>query len=204
MAAAAPDARHHSRDNRYTGTAIALHWLIALGIAVAFGMGLTMTDIPGITPTKLRLFNWHKWLGVTLLALATARLLWRLFHPAPPLPPSLPAWQRLAAEATHRALYVLMFAIPLSGYFYSLAAGIPVVYLGLVPLPVLIGPNPALKPILKDLHYWLNMGMAALVIAHAAAALQHHFLARDDVLKRMLPARRQPFPISKPTGRSVQ
>lgn len=177
-----------SSGNRYTGTAIALHWLIALGIVVAFGMGLTMTDIPGITPTKLKLFNWHKWLGVTLLALVTVRLLWRLLHPAPKLPLSMPAWQRWVAEITHYALYVLMFAIPLSGYFYSLAAGFPVVYLGLIPLPVLIDPNPALKPILKELHYWLNMGMAVLVIAHAAAALKHHFFERDDILKRMLPA----------------
>lgn len=173
--------------NHYTRTAKWLHWLMALGIIAAFGMGLIMTDMPGITPSKLRLFNWHKWLGVTLLALATARVLWRLSHTAPALPLSIPKWQRLVAEYTHYALYVLLFAIPLSGYFYSLAAGFPIVYLGLIPLPVLIDPNPELKPLLKAVHYWLNMGLAGLVIAHAGAALKHHFINRDDILKRMLP-----------------
>ncbi|MET0378735.1 MAG: cytochrome b [Spongiibacteraceae bacterium] len=173
--------------NRYTRTAMLLHWLMALGIITAFGMGLTMTDIPGITPTKLRLFNWHKWLGVTLLALATIRVLWRLSHPAPPLPVAMPKWQQFVAESTHYALYVLLFAIPLSGYLYSLAAGFPIVYLGLIPLPVVIDPNPELKPVLKAVHYWLNMGLAGLVIAHAGAALKHHFIDRDDILKRMLP-----------------
>lgn len=173
--------------NRYTRTAIFLHWLMALGIITAFGMGLTMTDMPGITPTKLRLFNWHKWLGVTLLALATARVLWRLSHTVPPLPAAMPKWQQFVAETTHCALYVLLFAIPLSGYFYSLAAGFPIVYLGVIPLPVLIGPNTELKPLLKAVHFWLNMGLAGLVIAHIGAALKHHFIDRDDILKRMLP-----------------
>lgn len=173
--------------NRYTRTAMLLHWLMALGIVTAFGMGLTMTDMPGITPTKLRLFNWHKWLGVTLLALATLRVLWRLSHTVPPLPASMPKWQQFVAEFTHYALYVLLFAIPLSGYFYSLAAGFPIVYLGLIPLPVLIDPNPELKPLLKAVHFWLNMGLAGLVIAHVGAALKHHFIDRDDILKRMLP-----------------
>lgn len=174
----------------YSRTAIALHWLIALGIVIAFGMGLTMTSMPGITPLKLRLFNWHKWLGVTLLALATIRLLWRLSHPAPPLPTSIPRWQRIVAEGTHYGLYVLMFAIPLSGYFYSLAAGFPVVYLGLIPLPVLIEPNPTLKPVLKAVHFWLNMGLFTLVMAHVGAALKHHFVDRDEILRRMWPAAR--------------
>jgi cytochrome b561 len=174
---------------RYTGTAIALHWLMALGIIVAFGMGVTMTDIPGITPAKLQLFNWHKWLGVTLLALAVARALWRLTHAAPPLPVTMSSWQRIAAEWTHHALYALIFAVPLSGYLYSLAAGFPVVYLGVLPLPVLIEKNLELKPVLESVHYWLNMGMAALVLAHVGAALKHHWLDRDDVLRRMLPWR---------------
>lgn len=172
---------------RYNGVAIFLHWLVAVAIIVAFGMGVTMADMAGISPLKLRLFNYHKWLGVTLFALAALRLLWRLSHAAPPLPASMPVWQRHVAEFTHYALYVLLFAIPLTGYSYSLAAGFPVVYLGVLPLPVWMDPNPALKPVLKAVHFWLNMGMAALVFAHAGAALKHHFIDRDDVLKRMLP-----------------
>jgi cytochrome b561 len=171
---------------RYTKTAISLHWLIALLIVAAFGLGLVMTDIPGLTPTKLKYYSWHKWLGVTVFALACARLLWRRLN-APPAPPAtMPAWQVKAADAVHVLLYILLFAVPLSGYFYSLAAGVPVVYLGVLPLPVLIGPDPALKPILKTVHYVLTMTLAAGVLVHASAALKHHFIDRDDVLKRML------------------
>ncbi|MES2900270.1 MAG: cytochrome b [Pseudomonadota bacterium] len=172
---------------RYTRTAMAFHWLIALMIIGSFTMGLVMTDIPGITPTKLKYYSWHKWAGVTILALATLRLLWRLAHPAPPYPASMPSWQKSAANGLHGLLYVLMFAVPLSGYLYTLSAGIPVVYFGLFQLPVIIDANPELKPVLKSVHYWLNMTLAAGVAIHVAAALKHHFIERDGVLKRMLP-----------------
>ena len=172
---------------KYTKTAIALHWLIALLIIAAFALGVTMVDIPGLTPTKLKYFSWHKWLGVTVLALAAVRLLWRLTHAAPALPMSMPAWQVKVSDLMHGALYLLMFAVPVSGYFYSLAAGVPVTYLGVLPLPVLIEPNPELKVALKAAHYWLNMSMLAAVAVHVAAALKHQFIDRDGVLKRMLP-----------------
>lgn len=173
--------------DRYTKPAVLLHWLIALLIISAFGLGLTMVDIPGLTPTKLKYFSWHKWLGVTVLALVCVRLLWRLTHKAPAYPAHMPAWQQSAAHGLHLGLYVLMFAIPVSGYFYSLAAGVPVVYLGLFQLPVIMAPNPELKPLLKDIHYVLNMTMAAAVAAHVLAALKHQFIDKDGVLKRMLP-----------------
>lgn len=172
---------------RYTKTAISLHWLIALLILAGFALGLVMTDIPGITPTKLKYFSWHKWLGVTVFALACVRVLWRLTHVPPPPPPGMPAWQAKAADGVHMLLYILLFAVPLSGYLYSSAAGVPVVYLKLIPLPVLIEPNPELKPVLKLVHYILTMTMAAAVAGHALAALKHHFIDRDGVLKRMLP-----------------
>lgn len=172
---------------KYTKTAIALHWLIALLIIAAFALGVTMVDIPGLTPTKLKYFSWHKWLGVTVLALAAVRLLWRLTHAAPLLPMSMPAWQVKISGMLHGLLYLLMFAVPVSGYFYSLAAGVPVTYLGVLPLPVLIEPNPELKDALKAVHYWLNMSMLAAVAVHVAAALKHQFIDRDGVLKRMLP-----------------
>ena len=174
---------------RYTTTAMVFHWLIALLLIGAFSMGLVMTDIPGITPTKLKYYSWHKWAGVTILALATMRLLWRLTHPAPPYPASMPNWQKNTANGLHSLLYVLMFAVPLSGYLYTLSAGIPVVYFGLVQLPVIIDPNPELKPVLKAVHYWLNMTLAACVALHVAAALKHQFIDRDGVLRRMLPGR---------------
>ena len=172
---------------RYTLTAIALHWLSALLIVAAFVLGMTMVDIPGTTPTKLKYFSWHKWLGVTVFALACLRLLWRLGHRPPPDPASMPAWQRGAAHAVHWALYGLVFAVPLSGYFYSLAAGVPVVYLGVLPLPVLIAPDPQLKETLQGVHYALNMAMAALVVVHLAAVIKHQWIDRDRLLARMLP-----------------
>lgn len=173
---------------RYTTIAILFHWLIALMIIGSFTMGLVMTDMPGITPTKLKYFSWHKWAGVTILGLATLRLLWRLTHPAPAYPATMPGWQKTTANLLHGLLYVLMFAVPLSGYFYTLSAGFPVVYFGLVELPVLIAKNDELKPVLKALHYWLNMGLAGAVALHVAAALKHQFIDRDGVLKRMLPS----------------
>jgi cytochrome b561 len=172
---------------RYTTTAIALHWLIAVLIVGTFTLGLVMTDIPGLTPTKLRYFSWHKWAGVTVLVLAALRLLWRLAHRAPAYPATMPAWQQRAAGYLHGLLYLLMFAVPLSGYFYSLAAGVPVVWFGLFKLPVLIQADPALKPVLGAVHYWLNMLLAGVVALHVAAALKHLVADRDGVMQRMLP-----------------
>lgn len=172
---------------RYTLPAILLHWLIGFFIIAAFALGITMVDIPGITPTKLKYFSWHKWIGITVLGLACLRLLWRLGHKAPAYPASMAGWQRSAAHGLHGLLYVLMFAIPASGYLYSLAAGVPVVYLGILPMPALISPDPELKSLLKPVHYWLNMTLLVLFFLHVAAALKHQFIDRDGVLKRMLP-----------------
>jgi cytochrome b561 len=172
---------------RYTKTAIALHWMIALLIVCAFTLGVTMVNIHGLTPTKLKYFSWHKWMGCTIFGLACARLLWRLWNPAPPYPYTMGRLQQRAANGLHSLMYLLIFAVPLSGYFYSLAAGIPVVYLGLVPMPVLIDPNPEWKPILKQVHYCLNVTLLAAFCLHVMAALKHQFIDRDNILKRMLP-----------------
>ena len=172
---------------RYTKTAMVLHWLIALMIVSAFFLGLTMVDIPGFTPTKLKYFSWHKWLGVTVLALAAVRLLWRQANRPPAPLVSIPPWQHKVADGVHYLLYFLMFAAPISGYLYGSAAGVPVVYLKLIPLPAIIGPDPELKAILKTVHYVLVMTMAGVVVGHALAALKHHFIDRDITLKRMLP-----------------
>lgn len=171
---------------RYDRFAVLLHWLVAVLIIAAFALGVVMVDIPGITPTKLKYFSWHKWLGVTVLALVALRLLWRLWRGAPPAV-DMPVWQRRASVLTHVLLYVLMFAVPLSGYFYSLAAGVPVVYLGVLPLPEPIGADPALKPVLKQLHLALVYTMLAFVIIHVLAVLKHQLIDRDGLLRRMLP-----------------
>ncbi|MDB5963406.1 MAG: cytochrome [Massilia sp.] len=172
---------------RYTRTAMLFHWLIALLIVGAFTLGLIMTDIPGFSPTKLKYYSWHKWAGVTVLGLAALRLLWRLAHPVPAYPSTMKSWEKAAAHHLHLVLYVLMFAVPISGYLYTLSAGVPVVYFGVIPLPVFFDADPALKPVLKSVHYWLTMGLAALVVAHVGAALKHAVINRDGVMRRMLP-----------------
>lgn len=182
-ASRASSAEHDS----YTRTAIVFHWLVAALIACGFSLGWVMVRIPGITPDKLRYFSWHKWIGVTVFALAVLRVLWRASHAAPPLPTGMNPWQRRSAHAVHVLLYVLMFAIPVTGYLYSSAANVPVVYLGMIPLPRIIGPDQALKVVLRTVHIALNYGLLALVAAHVAAAVKHQWLHRDHLLARMLP-----------------
>jgi cytochrome b561 len=176
-----------SAGDSYTRTAIAFHWLVALLIICGFALGWVMTDIPGFTPTKLRYFSYHKWIGVTVFALTVLRILWRATHGAPPLPRRMAAWQRMAAHLVHLLLYLLMIAIPVSGYLYSSAANVPVVYLGLVPLPRLIAPDPVLKVMLKNIHITLNYTLLVLFVLHVAAALKHQWLDRDGLLSRMIP-----------------
>jgi len=171
----------------YAKPAIAMHWIIALLIFAAFGLGLYMTDIPGFTPTKLKLFSYHKWIGITVLIFAVLRVLWRLTHPAPGPVPGLPKWQHAAAEAAHLGLYLLILAVPLTGYLLSVAAGVKVVYLGLWELPMPFDKSDALKDIFSMAHEWLNWTMAAIVVLHILAALKHHVGDRDGTLRRMVP-----------------
>ncbi|TXI20027.1 MAG: cytochrome b [Roseateles sp.] len=169
--------------DRYTPLAILLHWLLALAIVGAFGVGLYMADLP-FSPLRLKLYNWHKWAGVTILALSALRLLWRLTH-RPPADPPMPAWQARAAHATHALLYVAFFAVPLSGWAMSSALGYPIVWFGVLPLPDLLPKNPELGEVLEEVHELLAWGLALLVLAHIGAALKHHFIDRDGLLKRM-------------------
>lgn len=176
--------------DRYTFTAMALHWLLAAGILGAFGMGLYLDGLP-FSPAKLKLINWHKWAGITILALSVARLLWRLTHRPPALPAriaaAMPVWQHVAHHGTHHLMYLLFFAVPLLGWAYSSAKGFPIVWFGVLPLPDLIGKDRELGDLLQSVHWWLNMTLVATLLAHVGAALKHHFFDRDDVLKRMLP-----------------
>lgn len=173
---------------RYSGVAIAFHWVLAVAIVGSFSVGLYMSGLP-FSPTRLKLFNWHKWAGVTILALSALRLLWRLTH-RPPAEPPMPAWQAHAAQATHLLLYVFFFALPLSGWAYSSAAGFPIVWFGVLPLPDFVSPDKALAASLKSLHGALAWGLAGLVMLHVAGALKHQVVDRDGLIRRMWPARR--------------
>lgn len=172
---------------RYDTVAIVFHWLLALMIVGSFGMGLYMTGLP-FSMQRVKLYNWHKWAGMTILALSTLRLLWRLRHPPPADMPG-PRWQQLAAKVTHRAMYLLFFAIPLAGWAYSSAAGFQIVVYGVLPMPNLLPADKALAELIKPWHGWLAYALAALVVLHVAAGLKHHFIDRDGLLQRMRPGR---------------
>lgn len=172
----------------YGRTAVALHWIIALLIVIAFTVGLTMVDMR-LSPQKAKVFAYHKWIGITVLALVLVRAAWRATHAGPAELP-MPGWQRLAARATHVLLYALMLAIPLVGWMYTSAAGFPVVYLKLVQLPDLVSKDKEVAELLKLVHKVLAWSLSGVVALHVAAALKHHFINRDATLKRMLAWRR--------------
>lgn len=171
---------------RYTDTAIALHWLIAFLIFATLPLGVYMSNLP-LSPDKLKFYSWHKWIGITLLMLAVQRLLWRAKHMPPRLPDPMPRWQRRASHAVHFLLYALLFAVPLSGWTMSSAKGFQTVWFGMLPLPDLVGKDKALGQLLTTLHQGLNLVLVALIATHVAAAIKHHFIDRDATLRRILP-----------------
>jgi cytochrome b561 len=176
----------------YTLVAMALHWSLALSLAGLFCVGVYMTDLP-FSPWRLKLYNWHKWAGITFLTLSVLRLLWRITHRPPALPAAItqamPDWQARAYHATHHLLYLLFFAVPLLGWAYSSAAGFPIVWFGQITLPDLLGADKALAELIKPLHKLAALALVALAGLHVAAALKHHWIDRDGLLLRMLPKR---------------
>lgn len=173
-------------STHYDGTQITLHWLIAIMIICTWVVGKIMMDLP-LSPTKFKIISYHKWSGMTIFTLAAIRLIYRLVKGAPDLPASTPAWQRIAANGTHHLLYLLMLAIPLSGWLMSSAKGFPVTYLGVLPIPDLVSKDASLGEVLEGVHEWLNNGLLLLLLAHAGAALKHHYIDRDNILARMVP-----------------
>ncbi|HMO49141.1 MAG TPA: cytochrome b [Rubrivivax sp.] len=178
---------------RYDNVAVALHWVLALMITGSFFVGLYMADLP-FSVQRVKLFNYHKWAGMTILALTLLRLVWRLSHAALPEVPG-PRWQQRAAKATHAAIYLLVFAIALVGWAYSSAAGMQVVVYGVLPMPNLLPVNPELADAVKPWHGRLAFMLAALVLLHVAAALKHQFIDRDGLMRRILPGRRRDLPL---------
>ena len=170
---------------RYNRTAIALHWITAILIVANLVLGVSMVQL-AISPRKLQWYLWHKTIGLTVFLLTSIRLAWRALRPHPePVP--MPAWQTRAAALSHAALYVLLLVIPVSGWLYSSATGVQVVYAGMFPLPNLLPKDKALGDLLRLVHIALNSLMFAVVCVHSAAALRHHFVDQDAVLARMLP-----------------
>lgn len=177
-----------SDPKRYTLTARVLHWVLALALLGLIAMGAYMTGLP-FSPQRLKLYNWHKWAGLLVLAASALRLIWRLRHTAPALPAdiagAMPRWQHWAHHGTHYALYLLFFLVPLLGWAYSSAAGFSVVLFGVLPLPDWVPADKALAEVLKPLHHLSAWALAALAGLHMAAALKHQWIDRDGLLQRM-------------------
>ena len=170
---------------RYSAVAQLLHWVIAALIAVQFVLAWLEHDLP-LGVHKLALLARHKSFGMTILMLAVLRMLWRWRHQPPP-PAGMSAFQQRAARAAHSALYILLFAMPLTGWMMSSAKNYSVSWFGWFTWPNLIGKNAAAYEFLHTTHAILSGTLFTIVVLHIGAALVHHFWNRDDVLKRMLP-----------------
>ncbi len=179
----------HVNVERYNKVAVLLHWTIALLIIGMIVVGLTMGGYP--IKYKFLAYNLHKSFGITILALSLFRLFWRFTH-TPPALPAMPTWEKLAAHASHLGFYVLMIGMPLSGWMMvSADAKFPTVFFSLFEVPQFPLPaaydTRAAHDQLEWLHYWLAMGTLGLLALHVGAALKHHFINHDAVLRRMLP-----------------
>ncbi len=171
---------------RFGAVSKTLHWLTLVLLIAAFTLAVSMVNMP-FSPRKLEFYSWHKWVGVTIFLVAVIRLAWRLANPVPRQPDGLPQWQRRLAAMSHAALYAVLIVMPITGWIMSSALNLPVVYLGLVPIPSPFGVDRALGETMKIVHLSLAVLLLALVSIHVLAALYHHFVRRDDVLRRMLP-----------------
>ena len=175
-----------STDQGWGALVRAFHWLIAALIIAQGVIGLSMVQM-GLTPAKVRVFALHKSIGLTILALVLLRIAWRLTEKRPADPPAMPRWQVRAARGVHLALYLLILAIPLSGWWFNSAANAPLVWFGWFDVPSLTrGLDPVWKPRALLLHQSLFWILVALLVLHVGAALWHHFRQRDNVLRRMI------------------
>ncbi len=177
-------ALNNSKE-RYGLPAILLHWLMAVLIIGMLCLGLYMDSLP-LGSDKLKLYSWHKEWGTVILALVVLRFLWKLTQISPLLPETMPSWQVHAAKAGHAALYLLMVAMPLTGWMMSSAAGFPVSVFGWFTLPNLVAPNDELRKILSETHEYLAFILMAMIAGHVGAVILH-YLKKEPILQRMLP-----------------
>ena len=176
--------------NHYHRASIALHWImLALFVSVYATIELRVLFEKG-TETREMMKNLHFMLGLSVFGLVWLRLAMRIKHPAPPIEPVPPASQEMLAKLAHVALYTLMIGMPLAGWLLLSAAGKPIPFFGL-ELPALIGKNKELAGQIKEVHEFVGTLGYFLIGAHAAAALFHHYIKRDNTLLRMLPGKTQ-------------
>jgi cytochrome b561 len=172
----------------YGALAKSLHWLVVPLVAGGFGLGLWMADLP-ISPARLKAFSVHKWIGVTVFALMLLRLAWRATHRPGALPDGIAAWQGHLAHAVHALLYALLIALPISGWMYSSATGVPTVPFGIaaLQLPDLVAADRETATLLRFVHRTLAYSLAALLVMHVGAVAWHFSRGERGVLRRMLP-----------------
>jgi cytochrome b561 len=175
--------------DRYTATAIALHWLIALLLLGQFAFGLMLDDIPRGTPERGLYVNLHKSSGIVIGLLIVLRIAWRLAHAPPPLPAAMPPWQRLVARFSHAALYLCMLMLPLSGYLASNFSKHGVKFFNLVRLPPWGPDDKTLYALFNQTHHLTALLLALFVGLHVLAVAKHMLIDHDGLLWRMWPRR---------------
>jgi len=173
---------------RYGAVSQLLHWTVVALVITQFVLGFTAAGMP-ISMQRLVLLARHKSFGMTILALAILRLLWRLFSPAPALPAGMPPLQKTAAHLSHALLYALLISMPIVGWITSSASHLTVTWFGLFAFPNLVGPDQELAKLAKATHAAMAWTLLVTASLHALAALWHHFVHKDSVLLRMLPLR---------------
>lgn len=178
---------------RYNNVAVAFHWIIAVLLLVQIYVGWTFGDMEQ-GPARDSWFEWHRTLGFLILILSIGRLAWRFINPPPPWPPELPRWERSLARINHALFYIVLIALPLTGWIYvstgSTAAetGITTI-LGGTPWPIIPGLPSALHGPSADVHGVLVKTTYALIVLHVGAALKHQFIDKARVANRMPPFR---------------
>ncbi|MET0068356.1 MAG: cytochrome b [Candidatus Thiodiazotropha sp.] len=172
-------------DNRYGLIAISLHWFVAVLVVALLTIGLYMTSLPDGDP-KWEWYSLHKSLGISVFVLAVVRLIWRQLNIQPKLPSGLKRYEIKLAHLTHAILYLALLVLPLSGYVDSSAGGYHLAWFG-IDIPLLIPENKILLEISETLHSSFAYLLIGLLAMHLAAVAKHHFILKDDTLKRMLP-----------------
>lgn len=178
-----------NNTNRYGTLSIGFHWLILLLLAAVYACIELREFFPKGSDVREALKAWHFMLGLSVLVLAVLRLVVHAVGPIPRIEPAPPRWQHLSARLVHIALYVLMIGMPLAGWMILSAEGKPIPFFGL-QLPALIGESDRLAEAIEEIHETGGTVGYFLIGLHAAAALFHHYVLRDDTLRRMLPMAR--------------
>lgn len=178
--------RFHNTTQRWGVLSQLAHWLIVALIVAQYVLARIAEDLP-LGNDKIAALARHKSIGITLLVLAVLRLLWRWCGAVPPMPATVRPYEQTSARITHVLLYALLFLQPLTGWMMSSALNFPVSWFGLVQLPDLVSPSHPLFDVFHGAHEMLFNVLCIIALLHATAALWHHFVLKDDVLRRMLP-----------------